>query len=144
MIFFWFHQPPAAEAIYRRRHQMGTFSASLAICAGNSPVPGQFPTQRPVTRSFDVFLDLRLNKRLSKQPWGWWFESLSGPLWRHRNVAALHRWKCLGKIEGWYVSSIHITVQLQTTWPWRIWLKSTGIKLQWNTKHRVPFAQFMG
>ena len=38
----------------------------LAICAGNSPVPGEFPTQRPVTRSFDIFFDLRLNKRLSK------------------------------------------------------------------------------
>ena len=48
------------------RHQMETFSALVAICAGNSPVPGEFPTQRPVTRSFDVFFDLRLNKRLSK------------------------------------------------------------------------------
>ena len=46
------------------RHQMETFSALLAICAGNSPVPGEFPAQRPVTRSFDVFFDLRLNKRL--------------------------------------------------------------------------------
>ena len=36
------------------RHQMETFSALLAICAGNSPVPGEFPSQRPVTRSFDV------------------------------------------------------------------------------------------
>ena len=45
---------------------METFSALLAICAGNSPVPGEFLTQRPVTRSFDVFFDLRLNKRLSK------------------------------------------------------------------------------
>ena len=68
------------------RHQMETFSALLAICAGNSPVPGEFPTQKPVTRSFDVFFDLRLNKRLSKQSWGWWFETLSRPLWRHRNV----------------------------------------------------------
>ena len=39
---------------------METFSALLAICAGNSPVPGEFLTQRPVTRSFDVFFDLRL------------------------------------------------------------------------------------
>ena len=68
------------------RHQMETFSALLAICAGNSPVPGEFLAQRPVTRSFDVFFDLRLNKRLSKQSWGWWFETLSRPLWRHRNV----------------------------------------------------------
>ena len=49
------------------RHQMETFSASLAICVGNSPIPGEFPAQRSVTRSFDVFFDLRLNKRLSKQ-----------------------------------------------------------------------------
>ena len=58
------------------RHQMEAFSALLAICAGNSPVPGEFHAQRPVTRSFDVFFDLRLNKRLGKQSWGWWF-------WRH-------------------------------------------------------------
>ena len=64
---------------------METFSALLAICVGNSPVPGEFPTQRPVTRSFDVFFDLRPNKRLSKQWWGWWFETPSRPLWRHRN-----------------------------------------------------------
>ena len=40
------------------RHQMETFSALLTICAGNSPVSGEFPTQRPVTRNFDVFFDL--------------------------------------------------------------------------------------
>ena len=62
---------------------METFSALLAICAGNSPVP----TQRPVTRSFDDFFDLRLKKRLSKQSWGWWFETQSLPLWRHCNEA---------------------------------------------------------
>ena len=48
------------------RHQMEIFSALLDLCAGNSPVNGEFPSQRPVTRSFDVFFDLRLNKRLSK------------------------------------------------------------------------------
>ena len=47
------------------RHQMETFSAQLALCAGNSPVTGEFHAQRPVTRSFDVCFDLRLNKRLS-------------------------------------------------------------------------------
>ena len=62
-----------------------TFSALLAICAGNSPVTGEFPAQRPVTRSFGVFFDLRLNKRLSKQCWGWWFETPSRSLWRHCN-----------------------------------------------------------
>ena len=72
------------------RHQMETFPALLAICAGNSPVPGEFPAQRPVTRSFDGFFDLRLNKRLSKQSWGWWFETLSRPLWRLRNGHTLY------------------------------------------------------
>ena len=49
------------------RHQMETFSALLALCAGNSPVSGEFPAQRPVTRSFDVLC----------------------PLWRHGNVGKL-------------------------------------------------------
>ena len=62
---------------------METFSAWLVIWEGNSPVPGEFPAQRPVTRGFDVFFDLRLNKRLSNQSWGWWFETLLRPLWRH-------------------------------------------------------------
>ena len=55
-------------------HLMETFSVLLDICVGNSPVPGEFPEKTPVTRSFDVFFDLRLNKRLSKQPWGWWLK----------------------------------------------------------------------
>ena len=46
---------------------METFSALLAICAENSPVTGEFPAQRPLTRSFDDFFDLRPNERLSKQ-----------------------------------------------------------------------------
>ena len=71
------------------RHQMETLSTLLALCAGNSPVTGEFPAQRPVTRSFDVFFDLRLNKRLSKQSWGWWFEAPSPPLWRHYNALDL-------------------------------------------------------
>ena len=51
------------------------FRITGPLC-GEFTGPGEFPTQRPVTRSFDVFFDLRLNKRLSKQPWGWWFETL--------------------------------------------------------------------
>ena len=59
------------------RQQMETFSALLDICAGNWLVTGEFLAQRPVTRSFVVFFDLRLNKRLSKQSRGWWFETPS-------------------------------------------------------------------
>ena len=71
------------------RHQMETFSALLALCAGNSPVTGEFPSQRPVTRSFDFSLICTLNKRLSKQSWGWWFETQLCSLWRHCNVISL-------------------------------------------------------
>ena len=63
----------------------GYISALLAICAGNSPVRGEFPAQRPVMRNVDVFVNLRPNKLLSKQSWSWWFEMPSRPLWRHRN-----------------------------------------------------------
>ena len=72
-------------------HQMETFSMSLAICAGNSPLTSEFPAQRPVMRSFDVFFDLHLNKRLSKQWWSWWFEMLSCPFWHHCNRTWLFR-----------------------------------------------------
>ena len=60
------------------RHQMETFSALLALSA--------LLAQMPVTRSFDVFFDRRLNKRLSNQSWGWRFETPSRSLWRHCNV----------------------------------------------------------
>ena len=70
---------------------METFSALLAICAWNSPAPGEFPAQMTVTRSFDVFFDLFLNKRFRKQSCDWWFETLSRPLWRRCNGPGLHR-----------------------------------------------------
>ena len=68
------------------RHQMETLSVLLAFCAGNSPVTGEFPAQRPATRSFDVFFDLHLNKWLSNQSWGWWSEMSLYPLWCHCNA----------------------------------------------------------
>ena len=61
------------------RHQMETFPALLALCAS------EFPSQRPVTRSFDVFFDLRLNKRLTKRSRRMRFETPPCLLWRHSN-----------------------------------------------------------
>ena len=61
------------------------FRVTGHLC-GQFTGPGEFPSQRPVTRSFDVFFDLRMNKWLSKQSWGWWFETPSWSLWRHCNV----------------------------------------------------------
>ena len=63
------------------------FRVNGLLC-GEFTGPGEFPAQRPVTRSFDGLFDLRLNKRLSKQPWGWWFETPSWSLRRQCNVYA--------------------------------------------------------
>ena len=92
------------------RHQMETFSALLAICAGNSPVTGEFTAQRPVTRSFDVFFDLRLYRRLSKQSRGWRFETPSHPLWRHCNECITLTSKAQSTRRCWIQTSncIHI------------------------------------
>ena len=84
------------------RHQMETCSALLAICAGNSSITGKFPAQRPVTRSFDVFFELRLNERLSKQSWGWWVETQSCPSGRYCTGYPLkYVFHILGRYYAW-------------------------------------------
>ena len=75
-------------------HQMETLSMLLALCAGNSR------SQRPVTRDFDVFSDLRLNKLLSKQWSGWWFETPSRPLWHYCNKLGHQRPWCRPNSRG--------------------------------------------
>ena len=64
------------------------FRVTGPLC-GEFTGPGEFPTQRPVARSFGVFFDLRLNKRLRKQPWGWRFETPSWSLWCQCNDSYL-------------------------------------------------------
>ena len=64
-----------------------SFGVTGSLC-GEITGPSEFPTQRSVTRSFDVFFDLRLKKRLSKQPWGWWFETPSWSLWSQCNACS--------------------------------------------------------
>ena len=74
------------------------FRVTGPLC-GKFTGPGEFPAQRPVTRTFDVFFDPGLNMRLSKQPWGWWFETPSWSLWRHRN----EHWRLVGdyRVADW-------------------------------------------
>ena len=79
---------------------MDTFSALLALCAGNSPVPPEFASQRPVTRNFKVVFDLYLIKRLSKQSVGWWFEAPTCPLWRHCNEELHYHDQCIKNIHN--------------------------------------------
>ena len=79
------------------------FRVTGPLC-GEFTGPGEFPTQRPVTRNFDVFFDLHLNERLSKQSQGWWFETpQSCSLWRHGNDAYI--------IDGYHRFEIHMHPQ---------------------------------
>ena len=75
------------------------FRVTGPLC-GEFTSPGEFPTQRPVTRSFDVFFDLRLNKRWSIQPWAWWFETPSRSSWRQCNGHSVMWWN-----DGTYLSA---------------------------------------
>ena len=61
-------------------HEMETFSVILALCAGNSPV-----TRALVLSS----ITLCPNKWLSKQSWGWWFETPLCSLWHHCNFITI-------------------------------------------------------
>ena len=141
---FWaqWHEMLTSEKWWH--HQMETFSTLLALCAGNSPVTGGFPSQRPVTRSFDIFFHLCLNKRLSKQSWGWWFEPPSCSLWRHCNedvflitnstcIHFLHT--CDASIPRWYLSQpskLYLPSSLPTfTCPPYQWLGDTWLRARW-------------
>ena len=77
------------------RHQMESFSALQALFERNPPVTGGLPSLRTVTRNFDDFFDLGLNKRLSKQTRRRWFETPSHPWWHHCNAYhnSLVTWK---------------------------------------------------
>ena len=110
-------------------NQMETFSALLALCAGNSPVTGEFPAQRSATRSSDVSLDLCMNKRLSKQSWGWWSETPSCSLWRQCNGSPK------ASLSGWHIHifGLHryfITTRHNKAWTMCVW------SLGWSFFHR--------
>ena len=77
--------------LYLRECRRKTFPRYWPFVRGIHRPPLNSPQERPVTWSFDVFFDLRLNKRLSKQWWGWWFETPSRPLWRHCNASQYFR-----------------------------------------------------
>ena len=89
-----------SQYCYMMTSSNGTFSAYLVLCEGNPPVTGGFPSQRPVTRSFDVFFDLRMKKRSSKQSRHRWFARPSCPLWRHCNVMNPHYYLCCKLDDG--------------------------------------------
>ena len=109
------------------------FRVTGPLC-GEFTGPGEFPTQRPVTRSFGVFFDLCPNKRLSKQPWGWWFETPSLSLWRQCNVLWYNE-----VVTQWILSNISRYRQSYRS-PMPYFGKSKSDlsdALQWCIKYRV-------
>ena len=128
---------------------MEIFSLLLALCA--------IPSKRPVTLSFNVFFDLRVNKRLSKQSWAWWFETPSYSLWRHCNeyltlvtlishaipgcdMPGLRRYRCISKckIKGTFVDAKWYFHQN--------WISRAKSSVRWQSdwwtpiKHRISIA----
>ena len=82
----WSHNHKITHSLSMMTSSNGNIFRVTGPLCGEFTGPGEFPAQRPVTWSFDVFCDLRLNKRLSKQQWGWWFETPSRSLRRHCNA----------------------------------------------------------
>ena len=101
------------------------FPRHWPLC-GEFTFTGEFPAQRPVTRRFDVFFDLRLNKRLSKQSWGWWFETPWCSLWRHGNVESIdwsvvwsNLWRHDGEeicLQSLLLSIVRYSIHLSQVW----------------------------
>ena len=120
-----------------------------SFCAGNSPVTGEFPSQRPVSRSFDVFFDLRLDKRLCKQSRRRWFVTPSHSLWRRCNVTlqCVSLCSCSQNIHVPSLLFDKLTVddlfQIEPVlWPWltthaRSWDELTA---RWVTSRNIWFA----
>ena len=106
----------------------GNFFRVTGPLCGEFTGPGEIPAQRPVLRSFDVFFDLCLNKRLSKQPWGWWYETPSWSWWRHCNEMILLTLLC------WRAGLEHATPL------WNPHLRKGVIDKAWNTcRHNSAF-----
>ena len=125
---------------------------------GEFTAPSEFPAQRPVTRSFDVFFDPRLNKRLSKQPLGLWFETPAWSLWRHRNdMGSLVQSNSVmhdGSDGDWFMWVTHLTMAIVTTgfvdkelinisnlkYNWRFGAITTPSFINQRQRHAIPYS----
>ena len=105
-----------SQFMYDLAHATGTTSYTCNMMTSSNGnifrvtghLCGEFTGDRWIPRtktsdaSFDVFFDRRLNKQLNKQSWGWWFETPSHPLWRHRN-------ELYKRFQGRYLSNTNQT-----------------------------------
>ena len=95
------------------------FGITGPFCVGNSLVTSEFPSQRPVTQSFDIFFEKmaeQMNKWLSKQSKRWWFEMPSHSLWRHCNVMKTLVWFLAATLQWRHMSGM----MSQITSNWKI------------------------
>ena len=125
------------------------FRVTGPLC-GEFTGPSEFLTQRPVRRSFGVFFDLRLNKRLSKQPWGWWFETLSWSLWRQCNETPINSFPSnAAYMRQWTGLSLVRVMACRCSAPshylnqcWFVVNRTSENKLQWNLNWQsISFIQ---
>ena len=123
------------------------FHVTGPLC-GEFTSSGEFPTQRPMLRNFDVFFDLRLNKRLSKQPWGWWFETPSWSLWRRCNDQEWYGIQSQRKrvnvcISNWWTGSTYVYIMV---WCWMGIMLSSQWKLsyhQCNMENNIHWSFYL-
>ena len=131
LVIFWTHSryPTYRSHVPTGLSLMTSSHANIFRLTGR-----EFPAQRPVTRSFDVFFDLCLNKRLSKQSWDWWFETLSRPLWRHYNVVSLCVLESTDGVIMWLRQNIqlHVTRKVCDNYL-QSWFQSLGNISLWYT-----------
>ena len=117
----WCHCNEMTDSSVMMTSSNGNIFRVTGHLCGEFTGPGELPAQRPVTRSFDVFFDLSLNKRLSKQSRGWWFETQSRPLWRLCNGDK----ETNGFPSYWYVSKIVCFMIVMWHLCYVIWFMST-------------------
>ena len=130
---------------------MEAFSALPTLCAGNSPVTGEFPHNGQQRGALMFSLICALNKRLSKQSWGWWFEMPSRSLWHHCNELK----KCLIYVL-WYLrylisclvryDEIHCTKLFWDIYVFRHWgqdkMKALSQTTVSNARYRMKMFEF--
>ena len=120
------------------RRQVEIFSVLLALCEGNPPVTGGFPSQMPVTRKFNVFFDLRLDKRLNKQSRRWWFETPSRSYWRWCNEnfsISCSSWDIAKNNQFTNRGIVHRTDLLKRQW----WMNAHPHKVWHMITHGFPY-----
>ena len=106
------------------------FPVLLALCMGNSPVTGEFLSQRPVMLRFDV---QHMNKQLNKQPGCWWFEMPSCSLWHHCNDLLAHQYQA----QRWLKSYICFLCSFFGCQQFQLWWYSSGVEVT-----KAPFNNF--